>query len=52
LFHNPSTDRVALAAQLNPSEAYFADRFENRSPDTSSTFDDRLRAYLAKHPQQ
>ena len=51
LFHNPSTDRAALAAQLNPSEASFADRFENRNVDGSSTFDDRLAAYLAKHPQ-
>ena len=51
LFHNPSTDRAALAAQLNPSEAYFADRFENRNFDGSSTFDQRLSAYLAKHPE-
>jgi hypothetical protein len=50
LFHNPDTDRASLAAQLNPSEAFFADRFENRSASTASTFDDRMSAYLAKHP--
>lgn len=50
LFHNPSTDRAALATQLNASEAFFVDRFENRSSTTASSFDDRMSAYLAKHP--
>ena len=51
LFHNPDTDRTVLAALLSPSESFLADRFENRNIDGSSTFDERLAAYLAKHPQ-
>lgn len=50
LFHNPSTDRASLVAELKPDEAFFVDRFENRNASTTSTFDDRMSAYLAKHP--
>ena len=51
LFHNPTTDRAEISAILRASETHLADRFENRNGDSGTTFDDRLNAYLAKHPQ-
>ncbi|HKO53543.1 MAG TPA: hypothetical protein VJV79_37800 [Polyangiaceae bacterium] len=51
LFHNPTTNRAALGATLRPDEAYLSDRFENRNAGSTSNFDERLSAYLAKHPQ-
>lgn len=51
LFQNPDTNRAELAALLSPNEGALVDRFENRSIDGSSSFDERLAAYLAKHPQ-
>jgi hypothetical protein len=51
IFHNPTTDRAVLGGTLRPEEAYLSDRFENRNAGSTSTFDERLSAYLAKHPQ-